>query len=686
MKSLVLMMAGVSTLLLSLPARAEIKIVTERNENGSGSFRFKNVPSPRRGDAAQNAKFTILEGKRDQNGGDLATLHDGRLPTEDDQPSANFFFDAGTEGGRIQVDLGEAIQIKQVNTYSWHGGARGPQVYKLYAREGSASEAATELKKGADPEAGGWKLLGRVDTRPASGAPGGQYGVSIFDSDEGLGKFRYLLFDLARTETDDSFGNTFYSEIDVIDRSAPEVVEAAQTKTIAKTFGAADGKYQITIDTSAAPDLTDWADKQLVPVVQEWYPKLVDMLPSDGYQAPTNFTVKFKEGMGRTPAAAGRGGISCNIDWFRKNLDGEARGSVVHEMAHVVQQYGWGRKNNPQATRTPAWLVEGIPDYLRWFKYEPQTKGAEITARNISRAKYDASYRVSGNFLNWVTENYDKQIVQKLNAAARAGKYKEALWKDYTGKTVQELGDEWKKGHEQRLAAAKAVDALDKEKLGTQAVDNATGDVVKDGWIVPFNGKNLDGWHNFKTNTVRPGWQVKDGLLVCADPHNASDLWTGNQYDWFELQLDYNISEGGNSGIIYHVSDEGRAVWATGPEVQLEDNAKAADPQRCGWLYGLYQPPDDPGTGKPLDATKPQGEWNHVRLLVTREKCEHEINGVKYFEYVLGSDDFKERVAKSKFGKMPLFAKFDKGYIALQGDHGQVSFRNIKIRPISAQK
>ncbi len=206
------------------------------------------------------------------------------------------------------------------------------------------------------------------------------------------------------------------------------------------------------------------------------------------------------------------------------------------------------------------------------------------------------------------------------------------------------------------------------------------------GWKLLFDGKSLDGWHNFKSQTVKPGWVVKDGSLVCADPHNASDIVTAGQFDWFELQLDYNISEGGNSGIIFHSTDKGGAVWATGPEFQLEDNAKAADPQRCGWLYALYQPDIDPKTGKTLDATKPAGEWNHVRLLVTPEKCVHEINGVKYFEYVMHSDDFNARVAKSKFGKMPNFCKDDLGYIALQGDHGSVSFRNIKVLPIAAKK
>jgi hypothetical protein len=206
------------------------------------------------------------------------------------------------------------------------------------------------------------------------------------------------------------------------------------------------------------------------------------------------------------------------------------------------------------------------------------------------------------------------------------------------------------------------------------------------GWKLLFDGKSLTGWHNFKREGVRPGWQVKDGTLACIDPHDAGDIVTADKFDWFELELDYNISEGGNSGIMFHVTDEGGAAWETGPEIQLEDNAKAADPQRCGWLYALYQPPMDPKTGKPIDATRPAGEWNHVRIVISPETCVHEVNGVKYLEYVLGSEDFKARVAKSKFGKMPLFARSNTGYITLQGDHGQVSFRNVKIRPVTPKK
>jgi len=219
-------------------------------------------------------------------------------------------------------------------------------------------------------------------------------------------------------------------------------------------------------------------------------------------------------------------------------------------------------------------------------------------------------------------------------------------------------------------------------KQAAAPINSLTKQEEADGWQLLFDGKDFDGWHNFKNDGVRPGWQIKDGALVCVEPHNAGDIVSTGKFDWFELQLDYNISEAGNSGIMFHVTNDGDRIWATGPEFQLEDNVKAVDKQRCGWLYQLYQPPVDPKTGKPLDATKPVGQWNHVRLLITPQKCEHDINGVKYFDYVLHSDDFNARLAKSKFAKMPFYAKSDIGFIGIQGDHGSVSFRNIKIRPI----
>lgn len=682
MKSRILFLFAACTVALcALPSLAEVKVIVDLHagDSASAAFRFANVPPASQNDAASKATFTLVSGQRDRNGGDLAVLHDGSVPTEEDQPASNFFFNAGLDGGRLLVDLGSAIDIKQVNTYSWHPGSRGPQVYGLYASDGSDGAFNPQPQKGTDPQTCGWKLIAKVDARPQQGEIGGQYGVSISDSAGLLGKYRYLLFDVSRTEGDDPFGNTFFSEIDVVDpTTTPAPVGAGQSvgEGRREAVEAEGGKYQIVIDTTDTPDLADWATKELAPVVREWYPKLVKMLPSEGYEAPTRVSITFSADM-QGVAATGGTRVRCAAAWFRQNLKGEAKGAVVHELVHVVQNYGIARRNNPNATRTPGWLVEGICDYIRWFLYEPETHGAEITARNIARAQYDASYRVTGNFLNWVTNTYDKDVVVKLNAAAREGRYSEDLWKDATGHTVQELGAEWKAALEKKIAEAAAEAA----KMNT-----LTDEEKAAGWKLLFNGTDLTGWHNFRRDDVRPGWKVQDGVLICADPHDAGDLCTSEQYDWFELQIEYNISPAGNSGIMYHVTDEARSAWATGPEFQLEDNAAAADPVRCGWLYALYQPPIDPSTGKTLDATKPAGQWNQIRLIISPTKCEHIINGVKYFEYVLGSEEFQQRVAKSKFSRMPLFAKSKTGYIALQGDHGQVSFRNIKIRPIQEGK
>jgi hypothetical protein len=213
--------AAVLTILPALASRAEVKPVVEHKDNSQATaeFKFKTVPSPVKDDAAAKAKISIVEGEKDSNGADTEALNDGKLPTEEDQPEQNFFFNAGTEGGRLALDLGSAINIKQVNTYSWHPNTRGPQVYKLYGSDGSGNSFSAAPKKGTDPAKAGWKLIATVDTRPQGGGEGGgQYGVSIADAAGAIGKYRYLLFDMSRTEADDEFGNTFYSEIDVIEQ------------------------------------------------------------------------------------------------------------------------------------------------------------------------------------------------------------------------------------------------------------------------------------------------------------------------------------------------------------------------------------------------------------------------------------------------------------------------------------
>ncbi len=411
---------------------------------------------PLRGDAAAAAIFTLVEGVQDRNSGGLMVLHDGRVPTEEDQPGENFFFNAGTDGGRILLDLGRAIHIQRVNTYSWHAGERGPQVYVLFASDGLAASFKAQPKQGTDPELCGWRRIAKVDTRLPGVAPGGQYAVSVSDTDGTLGEYRYLLFDIHRTEDADAFGNTFYSEIDVADRDAPVAVEAPAVAAGKKIIEAGGGRYRIRLDTSEVPDLTEAVDQHLVPVVQEWYPKLVAMLPSAGFAAPTNFSIVFKRDMAGVADTSGTR-IRVAAKWFRENLQGEAVGSVVHEMVHVVQQYGGRRRDHSDATPIPCWLTEGLTDYIRWYHYEPQSHGADIPRPRLARARYDDSYRVTANFLNWVSENYDPAFVPKLNAIIREGTYNEQSWTQLTGHTLPALGAAWKLSLAQRAAQPAAA-------------------------------------------------------------------------------------------------------------------------------------------------------------------------------------------------------------------------------------
>jgi hypothetical protein len=399
-----------------LAARAEVKVTVERNDNNAATpaFKLKNIPALSATNAATTAKFSIVDGEVDPASGGLSRLNDGKLPDEEDQPDDNFFFNAGTPGGRLQADLGSVISIKQINTYSWHPNTRGPQVYKLYGSDGASADFNSAPTNGLNPEKCGWKWIATVSTKTkGESEDGGQYGVSISDPDGIIGKYRYLLFDMASTEHDDDFGNTFYGEISVIDgNSTGEKAAAESSEGESFVIKTADGKCEISINTAGAPELKDWAEKDLAPVLAAWYPKIVALLPSEGYTAPDHFSVTLKPIKG-VAFTSGRK-VVANSAWLGKELHGEAVGSLVHEMVHVVQQFH-GRDN-------PGWLVEGSADYVRWFKYEPQSHGADIVwmrkLHNFS-PKYDASYRVTADFLNWVSEKYDPKIVDEMSAAMR---------------------------------------------------------------------------------------------------------------------------------------------------------------------------------------------------------------------------------------------------------------------------
>lgn len=196
------------------------------------------------------------------------------------------------------------------------------------------------------------------------------------------------------------------------------------------------------------------------------------------------------------------------------------------------------------------------------------------------------------------------------------------------------------------------------------------------GWRTLFDGRSLDAWRGYRSDRVPDGWQVVDGALTRVSP--AGDLITRDRFRDFELALEWKVAEGGNSGIMYRVTEEAAQAYETGPEMQVLDDARHPDGRSrltaAGAVYGLYPAP--PGV------VRPAGEWNAARILVHQGHVEHWLNGTRVAAYRLGSADWSARVAAGKFREWPGFGRAAWGHIALQ-DHGdRVAYRDIRIRPI----
>ena len=138
-------------------------------------------------------------------------------------------------------------------------------------------------------------------------------------------------------------------------------------------------------------------------------------------------------------------------------------------------------------------------------------------------------------------------------------------------------------------AETAAAATTDEAPANTLSIDEQQA-----GWKLLFDGKSLDGWHTFKSKEIRPGWQIKDGALTCADPKNAGDLCTNDQYDWFELQLDYNISHAGNSGIMYHVTDKGAPPGRPDPNSNSRTTNRPPTPFAAAGSMRSINPPSIP--------------------------------------------------------------------------------------------
>jgi hypothetical protein len=209
----------------------------------------------------------------------------------------------------------------------------------------------------------------------------------------------------------------------------------------------------------------------------------------------------------------------------------------------------------------------------------------------------------------------------------------------------------------------------------------------KQGWRLLWDGATPKGWHGAKQKKGWPdaGWKIENGELVVTGA-KTNGIVSDKSFGAFELQLEFNVSPGGNSGIKYFLGRDGKGEWV-GHEFQLIDDEKHPDAQKgeggnrqTGSLYDLIPHQPIPGGA----AIKPKaGAWNHARIVVTPAgHVEHWLNGIKVLEYDRGSADFASRLAKSKFAEMPGFGQAKQSPILLQ-DHGDVvRFRSIKIRKL----
>jgi hypothetical protein len=226
---------------------------------------------------------------------------------------------------------------------------------------------------------------------------------------------------------------------------------------------------------------------------------------------------------------------------------------------------------------------------------------------------------------------------------------------------------QWQDG----VRSAAALAALAISVTGTYAQNKA-----KPGeWQTLFDGKSLDRWRGYKTDTVPDGWTIVDGAL--AKSTQVADLVSKDEFGDFELSIDWKIGEAGNGGIFYRGTEEEDHIYWTGTEYQLLDDAKAADNKTrltcAGAVYALY--PSPPGH------VKPAGQWNTTRIVARGAHVEHWLNGFKLVEYEMWSPDWEAKVKASKFATHPHFGRAKSGHIAVQGDHeGDLAFRNIRIR------
>jgi hypothetical protein len=215
------------------------------------------------------------------------------------------------------------------------------------------------------------------------------------------------------------------------------------------------------------------------------------------------------------------------------------------------------------------------------------------------------------------------------------------------------------------------------------APNSLTAKERKNGWQLLFDGETFGGWHGYNMTAIPDVWSIYGDCIVvdgAGGGEEEQDIVSDKLYGRFAFTLEYKLSKGSNSGVVFQVKEDPKYKFSyeTGPEFQLIDHDNWYDPledwQIHGANYAMYPPETKP--------YRPVGEWNRLLLVVDGNHVTQIINGTQVVSYEKYSDDWTRKRNSGKWTDFPDWGKFDEGQIAIQNHGTKLWFRNIMIKQL----